>query len=68
MDELKRDVKDIKADITDIKVTLAANTASLVTHVKRTELNERRVEKLEKWFISILIAIFIAVITKNYLH
>ncbi len=35
--------KDIKTDLGAIKVTLAANTQSLETHIKRTEVIEAHV-------------------------
>jgi hypothetical protein len=67
MHELKQDVKDIKADILEIKITTAANTASLEAHMSRTELNERRVEKLEKWHLGLLATILAAMVVKALL-
>lgn len=64
MNEIKQDLKDIKTDILEIKITTAANTASLEAHMSRTELNERRVEKLEKWHFGLLATILAAIIIK----
>jgi len=53
MQEIKEDLKAIRADINDIKVTTAINTVSLTAHMSRTEINERRLEKLEYVLIGI---------------
>lgn len=47
MDEIKEDLKAIRADVSDIKTNVAVNTVSLIHHMARTEVNERRLEKLE---------------------
>lgn len=65
MQELRRDLKEIKSDIQVIKITMGENTATLVTHIARTELNERRIESLEKWLLGLLSAILVAVVAKG---
>lgn len=47
MDELKQDIKDIKSDVVELKIIAAANTSILAEHMKRTELNEKRIQTLE---------------------
>jgi len=52
-DEIKEDLRAIRHDVGEIKITLAVNTESLVHHLKRTEISERRLEKLEAVLIGI---------------
>ncbi len=47
MQEIKDDLKAIRADLSDVKRDVAVNTVSLTNHMSRTEVNERRLEKLE---------------------
>lgn len=47
MNEIKDDLKAIRKDVNELHVLTAINTASLTTHMARTEINERRLEKLE---------------------
>jgi hypothetical protein len=65
--EIKEDLKQIKSDVSEIKVTLAVNTKSLETHMVRTEISERRLEKLESWTLGLLTAILIGVIGKLFI-
>jgi predicted methyltransferase len=58
--EIKQDVKDIKKDVTSIKEDIARNTVSLETHMKRTELNEDRIQKMEYFMLGGLMAIIVA--------
>lgn len=60
--EMKIDVKELRKDIGDIKSTLAVNTGTLQVHIKRTELNEKRIQKVENWLLGFLAAILIAII------
>jgi hypothetical protein len=62
--EVKDDIKAIRSDVTEIKVTLAVNTESLVQHVKRTDLAERRLEKLEQLLIGLAVAAVLGGIIK----
>lgn len=41
-------IDKIVEDISEIKVTMARNTGSLETHIRRTELLEGRLEPVEK--------------------
>ena len=50
---MQEDIKAIRNDISEIKTTLAVNTVSLTTHMERTVINERRLEKLEYVLISL---------------
>lgn len=65
--EIKEDLKQIKSDVSEIKVTLAVNTKSLETHMLRTEVSERRLEKLESWTLGLLTAILVGVIGKLFI-
>lgn len=55
MQEIKDDLKAIRSDISDIKVTLAVNTVSLTAHMERTQINERRLEKLEYCLVGLAV-------------
>lgn len=46
-DKMAEDITDIKITLTKNTAILEANTASLVHHIKRTDLNEERIAKLE---------------------
>lgn len=61
------ELKEIRADIRDIKDVLIRNTVSLETHIRRTELAENRIEKLEKFHIGFLtasLATLLGILTK----
>lgn len=60
MDEFRADIKEIKADIAEIKKDTAINTVSLTEHIKRTELAEKRLDRVENWMIGLLMAILAA--------
>lgn len=60
--EVRKDVKSIKDDINDIKTSIAVNTLSLQHHIKRTDLSEQRLGKIESWTLGLLTAILLAVI------
>ena len=53
--EIKEDLKAIRSDVTEIKVILAVNTESLIQHMRRTDVSERRLEKLEYVFIGLAV-------------
>lgn len=52
MQEVKDDLKAIRSDVAEIKIHVAVNTQSLTNHMARTEINERRLEKLEYVLLS----------------
>lgn len=56
--EIRDDIKDIKKDVEAIKLLDVKQNASLEAHMQRTELNEKRIEKLEdyKWLVIIITA------------
>jgi len=60
--EIKADVKEVKNHLRDVSITLARNTASLEIHVKRTDLNEARIAKVENWILGALGAILLAIL------
>ena len=62
MDDIKADIKDIKESVHRIDRTLAINTESLVHHVKRTDVAERRIERVESWMLGLLSAILVAIL------
>lgn len=47
MRELMDKLDKMQEDISDIKTTMAVNTSSLETHIKRTDLAEKRMEDQE---------------------
>lgn len=47
INHIKTQVDEIKSDLTEIKVTMAVNTASLETHIKRTDLLQTMVEEFK---------------------
>lgn len=53
--EIKEDLKAIRSDVSEIKTTLAVNTESLIQHMRRTEVSERRLEKLEYVFVGLAV-------------
>ena len=61
--EIKADVKEISKDITLIKTVLATNTSSLDLHIKRTDLAEQRISKIEYWLLGMLASIIIALLS-----
>lgn len=62
MEELKKDIAAIKSDMADVKVILGVNTESLKHHMIRTELNEHRIQTLEKWALGFLGALVMALL------
>lgn len=64
--EVKGRLHTLESGITQILVTLAENTADLKNHIKRTELNEERIQNLEKWLLGLLSAILVSVLAKIY--
>ena len=62
MHELKADVKEIRSHVLDLKIIAAKNSVELETHIRRTELNETRIEGLEKWLLRLLGAILVAAV------
>lgn len=62
--DVRSELKEIRNAVSELKVIAATNTTQLETHMKRTEMNEARIESMEKWHLGILAAILIAVITK----
>ena len=63
MERVHQDLSDIKVSMERIRVTLEHNTANLGEHMRRTEIGEHRLEKLEnvnsfgRWAIVSLIGI-----------
>ena len=45
---IEKKIDQIQESIKNIEVTLAVNTASLQTHIKRTDLLEEKLEPVEK--------------------
>jgi uncharacterized protein (UPF0335 family) len=67
MDELKADIREIKSDIKEIKTEVTSNRVGLDAHMMRTTLNEHRVATLEKFLLTLLSAILLAIIAKSFL-
>lgn len=64
MQEIKNDLKAIREDISDIKTDVAKNTIALDHHIKRTDVSERRLEKLEYSLIGLLVTVIGAALIK----
>lgn len=64
MDTIKEDLKAIRADVSAIKTDVAVNTKSLDHHIARTEIAERRLEKLEYVLIGLLASAVLTAVTK----
>jgi hypothetical protein len=64
MESIKDDIKAIRKDLSEINVTMAVNTASLENHMARTEITERRLEKLEYVLIGLFAAAVLGGIVK----
>jgi len=64
LQELRQDVRLIGTDIVDLKVIQGQNKVILQEHIRRTEANERRLEKIEqfKWYFAGLAVIMTACI------
>lgn len=54
MDDLKQDIKDLHSKVDRITEMSVKNTASLEQHMMRTELNEKRIEKMEYYILGLL--------------
>lgn len=60
--ELHEDVKEIKTDLKAVSLTLERNTASLEHHVKRTDMAEERIKRVETWILGFLGSILLAML------
>ena len=67
MEELKKDVKAIKVDVTTIRVEVAKNTQSLIEHMRRTELAEKRLDRMDTWIFGLLASLLVVVIGRGLL-
>jgi len=63
-EDIRDDVKAIRSDISEIKTSVAINTTSLVHHMARTEVNERRLEKLEYCLIGLAVVAVLGGVVK----
>lgn len=48
LEDVKESMNKVQEDISSIKIDVAKNTYSLDHHIKRTELNEERISKIEE--------------------
>jgi len=62
MKEIKDDIKELRSHVLELKVIAAENSTDLLNHMRRTELNETRIEGLEKWLLGLLGAILVAAV------
>jgi cob(I)alamin adenosyltransferase len=53
IEDLKSDLKDIQVALGDIRITLAGNTKDLEEHMRRTELLEGHVSKLNQELVKL---------------
>lgn len=59
--DIQEDIREIKTDVREITRQGHENTRSLVEHMVRTELNERRIQTLEKWQLGVLTSVVLGV-------
>lgn len=64
VDDLVATLKEIHLDVKEIKPQVIRNTVSLEHHIKRTDLAEQRITKLEYWLLGLLAALLVA-LAKN---
>lgn len=67
IEEIKSDVKEIKGDLKGMVSIMARNTASLEVHEARTTASEKRIEKMEGWFVMSVVGL-ICLAAKLLLH
>lgn len=60
MEEIKQDLKAIRTDLAELKREVGINTVSLVHHMRRSDLSEQRLGKIESWTLALLTAILLA--------
>lgn len=68
MEEIKKDMKEVHVKLDKITAMVVTNTASLTEHMKRTELNEKRIEKIEYYILGLLGSALLALLVKLGLH
>ena len=54
LQEVKADIKEIRSHVIELKTIAAKNSSDLEYHIRRTELNETRIESLERWLLRLL--------------
>jgi hypothetical protein len=62
MQDLKDDIKAIRTHMSEVRVDIARNTVSLEHHVKRTDLAEQRIIRVENWLLGLLSTLIISVV------
>lgn len=58
--EVKAGVKELNVKVDKLTEISVKNSVELAHHIKRTDLNETRIEKLEYWLLGLLGAILVA--------
>lgn len=56
----------VEEALSSLQVSVAEIKVDLRNHMKRTDLNETRIQNLEKWLLGLLSAILVAVLVKVY--
>ena len=67
MDELKKDVRELRSEVKEISKTLLRNTVSLELHEARTTIAERRMDRYEtnsKWVMGLIASGVITILVK----
>ena len=70
IEKVQEELHEIKHELKTMNITLARNTASLEIHIKRTEANEARINRIEGWTVGLLVSILAAllgIIGKSFL-
>ena len=62
MDEIKDDLKAIRSHVSEIKTSIAVIQSDVGHHIKRTDLAENRISRIENWLLGLLSAIVVGLI------
>lgn len=62
MEDIRDDVRAIRSHVSEIKTTVAVMERDLAHHVKRSDLNENRISRIENWLLGLLSAIVVGLI------
>lgn len=66
MEDLRQDVKQLLRESAECKAMLHANTIILEHHIKRTEMNESRIEKLEYYLLGFFGTAILGILMKLF--
>ena len=62
MNEIKDDLRAIRSHVSEIKTSIAVIQSDVGHHIKRTDLAENRISRIENWLLGLLSAIVVGLI------